>query len=117
MSAENITSNESPKRRFPIWFILLIVVLLGLTFFGDRGILRVWKGNQQMAELEKQIQALEQVNLDLRQEIDSLRNDLHTIESLARRELGMVRADERVYQFPQETQPTTEVTNGVPQSE
>lgn len=100
----NSNSVDSPKRRLPIWFIILVVVMLGLTFFGDHGIMHVWKANQQKNDLEQQIQALEQVNAGLRQEIDALRNDLHTIESLARRELGMVRDDEQVYQFPPEKQ-------------
>ncbi len=104
MSDSNSHSIEAPKRRFPVWFILLIVVLLGLTFFGDRGLLQIIKANQQLAELEKQLQYLEQVNAELRQEIDALRTDLLTIESLARRELGMVRDNERVYQFPPEEQ-------------
>ena len=106
MSVSNSHTSESPKRRFPIWFIVLIVILLGLTFFGDRGILHVWRANQQMAELEKQLQALHKVNTELRQEIDALRNgdDLQAIESLARRELGMVRDDERVYQFSPDVQ-------------
>jgi cell division protein FtsB len=47
---------------------------------------------------------MEQVNTELRHDIDALRNDLQTIESLARRELGMVRDDERVYQFPHDDQ-------------
>ena len=104
MPVANPSNNESPKRRLPIWFIILVVVILGLTVFGDRGILHVWRANQQKAELEKQIHALEQVNAGLRQEIDALRNDLKTIESLARRELGMVRDDEQVYQFPSDKQ-------------
>ena len=96
MSVSNSHSNDSPKRRFPIWFIVLIVILLSLTFFGDRGILHVWRANQQMADLEKQLQNLKKVNTELRQEIDALRNgdDLQAIEALARRELGMVRDSE-----------------------
>ncbi len=104
MPVANPSTTETPKRRIPIWFIILVVVFLGLTVFGDRGILHVWRANQQNVELEKQIQALEQVNAGLRQEIDALRNDLKTIESLARRELGMVRNDEQVYQFPPDKQ-------------
>ena len=69
-----------------------------------RKCLHIWRANQQMVELENQILALEQVNTELRQEIDSLKNDLQSIESLARRELGMVRDDEQVYQFPPEGQ-------------
>ena len=116
MSVVNPSTVEAPKRRLPIWFIILVVVMLGLTFFGDRGILHVWKANKQKAELEKQIQTLEQVNAGLRQEIDALNNDLHTIESLARRELGMVRDDEQVYQFLPEKQ-RFYPPNGTAQSE
>ena len=97
-------TDEPSKRRLPIWFVILVVVMLGMTIFGDRGILHIWRANQQMVELESQILALEQVNTELRQEIDSLKNDLQSIESLARRELGMVRDDEQVYQFPPEGQ-------------
>lgn len=104
MPVANPSTVEASKRRLPIWFIILVVVMLGLTFFGDRGIMHVWKANKQKAELEQQIQALELVNAGLRQEIDALNNDLRTIESLARRELGMVRDDEQVYQFSPEKQ-------------
>ena len=105
MPAINPGTIESSKRRLPIWFIILVVVMLGLTIFGERGLLHVWRGNQQKAELENKIQVLEQINADLRQEIEALNNDLRTIESLARRELGMVRDDEQVYQFPPDKQP------------
>ena len=105
MPAINPGTIESSKRRLPIWFIILVVVMLGLTIFGDRGLLHVWRGSQKKAELEKKVQVLEQVNADLRQEIDALNNDLKTIESLARRELGMVRDNEQVYQFPPDKQP------------
>lgn len=104
MSVSIPTTAESPKRRLPIWFVILIVVMLGMTIFGDRGILHIWRANQQKAALEQQVLALEKVNAELRLEIDSLNNDLQTIESLARRELGMVRDDEQVYQFPPDEQ-------------
>jgi cell division protein FtsB len=43
---------------------------------------------------------MEEINSALRQEIKSLRSDRRYIEDIARRELGMVKADELVYQFP-----------------
>lgn len=102
MPVQDSNIAQAPKRRIPIWFIVLVLIMLGLTFFGDRGILHVWKAGKQKTELEKQVAALEQINVELRQEIDALRTDLKTIEALARRELGMVRDDEKVYQFPAE---------------
>jgi len=100
--AEPRQNNEAPKRVIPPWFILLVLLLLGFALFGDRGMLQVFKAYQQRTELEKKITVLEQTNIELRKEIDALHHDLKAIENIARRELGMVRPDEQVYQFPSE---------------
>ena len=91
---------EQKPRRIPIWFIVLGVVMVGMILFGDRGLLRVFQAQRQLADLEAQIAVLEATNTELRKEIESLQVDLRTIENIARRELGMVRPDELVYQFP-----------------
>jgi len=96
---EKRQGNGTPKRAIPIWFVTLVVLLLGFAFFGERGVLQVYKAYLQKTELEAKISNLEQSNAEMRKEIDALRNDLKTIESIARRELGMVRPDELVYQF------------------
>ena len=100
--AEPRQNNDTPKRVIPPWFILLVLLLLGFALFGDRGVLKVFKAYQQRSELEKKITELEQTNIEQRKEIDSLHHDLKAIENIARRELGMVRPDEQVYQFPSE---------------
>jgi len=110
-----VTGQPEPRRRLiPIWFILLVLIMLGVMFFGDRGLLRVLQTNRQLADLQAQIDELEATNAELRKEIDALNNDLRTIERIARRELGMVRPDEVVFQFPPDPeQPKTgETGNG-----
>lgn len=97
--AEKRQQNDTPKRVIPAWFFLLVLLLLGFALFGDRGVLKVFKSYQQKTELEEKISELEKSNVELRREIDALHNDLKTIENIARRELGMVRPDEQVYQF------------------
>jgi hypothetical protein len=47
---------------------------------------------------------LEAANAALRKEIAALRSDRRTIEGIARKELGMVREDELIYQFPSRPQ-------------
>ena len=79
--------------------ILLILVLLGFALFGDKGILRAVQFNRQKTELQAELQRVEEINSALRQEIKSLRSDRRYIEDIARRELGMVKKDELVYQF------------------
>ena len=97
--AELRQNGDTPKRTIPLWFILLVLLLLGVALFGDRGVLRVFKAYQHKADLEVKISELEKTNIEMRKEIDALRNDLEAIENIARRELGMVRPDEQVYQF------------------
>lgn len=108
-------ADKSPTRRpfiFPFWWILPLLALAGVALFGDKGVLRLWKGYQQREELQVKVAQLREDNQRLRQEINALKNDPRTIESLARRKLGMVRPDELVYQFtsPEKHSPKTDGT-------
>ncbi|MBW2477050.1 MAG: septum formation initiator family protein [Deltaproteobacteria bacterium] len=80
----------------------LVLVLLGFAFFGDRGVLFLLKIAQQKAALIAELEEVNSLNNSLNSEIRALRNDRHYIERLARTELGMVRDDELVFQFPTE---------------
>ena len=104
MAAEQKQSGENNKRTIPVWFTIFVLLLLGFAIFGERGVLHVYKAYLQKTELEEKIVALEKNNDELRKEIDALRNDLKAIENIARRELGMVRPDELIYQFHSEEQ-------------
>jgi cell division protein FtsB len=93
---------DSPKplpRRLPIVPVLLALLLLGFALFGDRGILRALQAGRQKAALQEVVRQIEAANAELRQEIESLRNDRRYLEAIARKELGMVKDDELVYQF------------------
>ncbi len=43
MAAEARQSGENKKRTIPIWFYVLVLLLLGFALFGDRGFLHVYK--------------------------------------------------------------------------
>jgi len=101
---------DSPKplpRRLPIVPVLLALLLLGFALFGDRGILRALQAGRQKAALQEEVRQLEAVNAELRREIESLRNDRRYLEAIARKELGMVKDDELVYQFRSVQKTTT----------
>ena len=85
--------------RFIIWPLTLIVLILGCALFGDRGIVHMLQLSSQKDKLVLKLEALNDQNEALRYEIDSLRHDRRYIERVARTELGMVRDDERVFQF------------------
>jgi cell division protein FtsL len=97
-ASEEIPVSSSSKK-LPAFSLLLIVLLLGFAVFGQRGLLRALQFNRQRGALEAQVRNLEASNAKLRQEIEDLRSDRRTIEAIARRELGMVKDDEVVYQF------------------
>jgi len=92
-------SPSAPPLRVLSWPVLLVLILLALALFGDRGVLRAIQANRHKESLAEQARQMEAANQNLRQEIERLRSDQRYLESIARRELGMVREDERVYQF------------------
>ena len=87
------------KRMFliPAAFILFI---LFFTVFGERGLLHIQHLNKEKDELQKQAEVLKAENDRLRREIEALKTDHRYLESIARRDFGLVRPNEIVYQFP-----------------
>lgn len=87
----------------PVWLtlipVLFIILLLGVAVFGEKGILCAINSNQQKEQLQQRVQELEADNQHLREEIKALHSDRRYLEALARKQLGMVKPGERVYQF------------------
>jgi cell division protein FtsB len=67
----------------------------------------LWIGEgslRHVAQLEDEIEALEQKNAELRErneliraDVESLKSGLDTVEEIARKDLGMIREDETFY--------------------
>ncbi|HKK01552.1 MAG TPA: septum formation initiator family protein [Desulfuromonadales bacterium] len=87
-------------RKYLVVTGLCVALLLGLALFGDKGVLRVIQDQRQKEALTHELSRLKETNAALLKQISALRSDPHYIEGIARRELGMVRKDELVYQFP-----------------
>lgn len=99
-----MTTAETPSktplpRRMPIVPVLLALLLLGFALFGNKGILRALQAHRQQNALQEEVRRIEATNAQLRQEIESLSSDRRYIEAVARKELGMVKDEELVYQF------------------
>ena len=78
---------------------ILLLAVLAAAVFGDKGILCAVKSTHEKERLQEQVRNLEQINKSLLKEIESLRSDPRYLEAISRKELGMVREDELVYQF------------------
>jgi cell division protein FtsB len=82
-----------------VWSVLFILLILSIALFGEKGILKALQATNQKDELKTEVHRLEETQANLRREIDALRSDRRYIENIARKELGMVKEDELVYQF------------------
>ena len=107
--AENDSAGK--KNWLSLWPALLVLVILGVAIWGDKGILCALRAKQQKEDLVRQVQALEAVNQELRREIENLKSNPRFLEGIARKDLGMVKEDELIYQFrSQGKNPSTDVS-------
>jgi len=84
--------------------ILAVTFILYFTIFGERGLLRIYHLNKEKQDVQQRLEALKGENLKLVREVDALKNDRRYLESIARRDFGLVRKNEIIYQFPQKTE-------------
>jgi cell division protein FtsB len=79
-----------------------IIFILFFTVFGDKGLLRIYELKQDKGKIDSSLMEVKGENEKLKHEIVALKSDRRYIESIARKDLGLVRNDEVIYQFPQE---------------
>ncbi len=80
--------------------ILILLLILGIfTFFGEKGIFSLLRIQKEVAQIKEKNAKLEEENQKLREEVKRLQTDRRYIEEIARKELGMVKEGEIIYQF------------------
>jgi cell division protein FtsB len=77
-----------------------IAFILYFTIFGERGLLRISHLNKEKHSAQRRLELVRNENQKLVREVDALKNDRRYLESIARRDFGMVRRNEVIYQFP-----------------
>lgn len=80
-------------------FVAAVLVILGFTVFGDRGLLHINHLERERSQLQREIAAVQAENERLRREIEALRSSREYIETIARREFGLIRPGEVIYRF------------------
>ncbi len=87
------------KKRFLIVILVFFLVLGVLSFFGEKGILHLLRLEKELARIKESNKKIEEENERLKEEVKRLKTDKRYIEEIARRELGMVKEGEIIYQF------------------
>lgn len=100
-------TQQSQRERFgwSRWQYVLLAMIVVQALSGDRGLVASYKTGLYRTELANKVAALRAANTLQRQEIQSLLHDRDYLEAIARKELGMVREDEIVYQFARDEVP------------
>ena len=77
-------------------FLVLVAAWLG---FGERGFIHLYRMDLERQAYMERINKLERENKELLEEIQRLRSDRDYVESIGRKELGLVKEDEIMYRF------------------
>lgn len=100
MPDHDLTQEQSKRHRPGLILLLCFLgLLLLLSLLGDRSLLELYQMGRVKAHLEQEIDALKHENALLEQEVEAMRRHPSRIEDIARRDLGLVRPGEIVYQF------------------
>ena len=88
------------KRKRLLLLILISLLIFGiLTFFGEKGIFHLFRLQKELTRVKEKNFKLEEENQKLREGVKRLQSDKRYIEEIARKELGMVKEGEIIYQF------------------
>jgi cell division protein FtsL len=92
------------KKRLLLFILIPLLILGAFTFFGEKGVLHFLRLQKEVVQIKERNIKLEEENQKLREEVKRLQRDKRYIEEIARKELGMVKEGEIIYQF--DTPPT-----------
>ena len=88
------------KKRHLLFLVLSFLFILGLfTFFGEKGILHLLHLQKELVRIKETNIKMNEENLKLKEEVRRLQQDKRYIEEIARKDLGMVKEGEVIYQF------------------
>jgi cell division protein FtsB len=92
-------SKTLSKKRVLLLVLFLFLILGFFTFFGDKGILHLLRLQKEVSRIKEMNLKTEEENRKLREEVRRLQHEKRYIEEIARKELGMVKEGEIIYQF------------------
>ena len=87
------------KKRIVILVLFLFLIFGFFTFFGDKGIIHLLHLQKELVRVKDANVKIEVENRKLREEVKRLQYEKRYIEEIARKELGMVKEGEVIYQF------------------
>lgn len=87
-------------RRNLVWFLSLALALLLLQdIFGTHGLVAMHRSKKNAAQIQQEIDRIDQENQQLQDGVKALKSDPAAIERIAREEMGLARPGEYIFKI------------------
>jgi cell division protein FtsB len=96
-------SQQHERLLVRIILLLLLAAVAWILFSPGAGLVSLIGHRGDLKQLEQRITELEKENNSLQAEIDGLQNDSEYLEEVARKEYGLLKKNERVYDFSKDS--------------
>lgn len=93
--------SETDRKKVLLYSVLIVTVVGAWSVFGPYGALKYYGVANELHEIQSQNEQLRETNTALQQEIHKLKNDPVYLEEVARREFGLIKKNEVIYEFPE----------------
>jgi cell division protein FtsB len=101
MNSKTQDKQNNIARQFaPHLLAVFVVVLFVHDVFGTHGFLSMQRKQQEIQKVKADLERINKENASLEQEVRNLKTDPHTIEKIAREELGQARPGEVIIKLP-----------------
>ena len=102
----NLTFFKKKSVTFILIFSFFAILLLAWLSFGQHGLIDLFNTQKEKERCSHILRDLQEKNRMLANEIRRLKEDKKYLESVARKQLGMVKENEIIYRFKNETKGT-----------
>jgi cell division protein FtsB len=96
---ENLS--ESDTKKVLLYSVLIVAVVGAWSVFGPYGALKYYGVAKELDEILAENEQLREANTALHEEINRLKNDPVYLEEVARRQFGLIKKNEVIYEFPE----------------
>lgn len=96
---EHKITNIQERRVFSLIVVLLVIAVFWILFAPGSGVLTLISKRSDLAKLQQETDRIEQRIDQIEKEIDRLHNDPAYLEEIARKDYGMLKKNEKVYDF------------------
>ena len=93
--------SENDRKKVLLYSVLIVAMVTVWSVFGPYGALKYYGVTKELNEILAQNEQLREANTALRQEINKLKKDPVYLEEVARRQFGLIKKNEVIYEFPE----------------